>query len=93
MDFAVLAEHSVKQRKRKKQDIARELKKLWNIKVTVIRIGALGTVTKGLVLDRRLGNKRTSGDHPNYCSVEVGQNTKKSSGDLLSLRLQWKTTS
>ena len=32
-------------------DLARELKKLWNMKVTVIIImsGALGTVTKGLV--------------------------------------------
>ena len=31
-------------------DIARELKKLWNMKVTFIPIviGALGTVTKGL---------------------------------------------
>ena len=33
------------------RDIARELKKLWNMKVTIIPIviGALGTVTKGLV--------------------------------------------
>ena len=32
-------------------DLARELKKLWNMKVTVIPIviGAFGTVTKGLV--------------------------------------------
>ena len=28
-----------------------------------------------------LGNKRTSGDHPIYCSVEIGQNTEKSPGD------------
>ena len=26
---------------------------------------------------RGLGNKRTSGDHPNYSIVEIGQNTKK----------------
>ena len=38
-----------------------------------------------------LGNKRASGDHPNYCIIEIGQNTEKSPGDLLSLRLQWKT--
>ena len=33
-------------------DLARELKKLWNMKVTVIPIviGALGTITKGLVM-------------------------------------------
>ena len=29
-----------------------------------------------------LGNKRTSGHHPNYSIVEIGQNTKKSPGDL-----------
>ena len=28
-----------------------------------------------------LGNKRTSGDHPNYGIVEIGQNTEKSPGD------------
>ena len=36
-------------------------------------------------IDRRtggLGNKRTSGDHPNYSIVEIGQNTEKSPGDL-----------
>ena len=32
-------------------DFARELKKLWNMKVTIIPIviGAIGTVTKGLL--------------------------------------------
>ena len=40
-----------------------------------------------------LGNERTSGDHPKYCIVEFGENTKKSPGDLLSLRFQWKTIS
>ena len=36
----------------KYQDPAREPKRLWNMKVTVIPvvIGALGTITKGLVL-------------------------------------------
>ena len=39
------------ERKDKYLDLARELKKLWNRKVTFIPIviGALGTVTKGLV--------------------------------------------
>ena len=55
MDFAVPADHRVKLKESEKKDtylyLARELKKLWNIKVTVILvvIGALGTVTKGLV--------------------------------------------
>ena len=29
-----------------------------------------------------LGNKKSSGDHPNYCIIEIGQNTEKSPGDL-----------
>ena len=55
VDFAILAEHSVKLKESKKRDkyldLARELKKLWNMKVTVISvvIGTLGTITKGLV--------------------------------------------
>ena len=36
----------------------------------------IGTGTGGLV------NKMTSGYHPNYCIVEIGQNTKKSPGGL-----------
>ena len=39
----------------------------------------------------RLGNKRTSGDHPNYNIIKIVQNTKKSLENLLSLKLQWKT--
>ena len=33
-----------------------------------------------------LGNKRTSGDYPNYCMIKIGQNTEKESpGDLRRL--------
>ena len=55
VDFAVSADHRVKlkeiENRDKYLDLARELKKMWNMKVTVIQIviGALGTVTKGLV--------------------------------------------
>ena len=55
MDFAVLADHGIKlkesEKKDKYLDLARELKKLWNMKVTIIPIviGAFGTVTKGLL--------------------------------------------
>ena len=38
-----------------------------------------GTGTGGL------GNKRTSGDYPNYSIVEISQNTEKSPGDLRGL--------
>ncbi len=32
-----------------------------------------------------LGNKRTSGDHPNYGIIKISQNTKNSPGDLRRL--------
>ena len=32
-----------------------------------------------------LGNNRTSGDHSKYYIAEIGQNTKKSPGDLRRL--------
>ena len=55
VDFAVPADHRIKQKecenKDKYLDLARELKKLWNMQVTIIAIviGAFGTVTKGLL--------------------------------------------
>ena len=55
VDFAVLADHRVKLKECEKRDkyldLARELKKLCNMKVTIIPnvIGALVIVTKGLV--------------------------------------------
>ena len=32
-----------------------------------------------------LGNKKTSGNHPNYSMIKIGQNTEKSPGDLRRL--------
>ena len=29
-----------------------------------------------------LGNKKISGDYPNYCIIEIDQNTEKSPGNL-----------
>ena len=55
VDFAVPADHRIKLKECEKRDnyldLARELKKLWNMKVTIIPIltGAFGTVTKGLL--------------------------------------------
>ena len=41
-----------------------------------------------------LGNKRTSVDYPNDCIIKIGQNTKKSLGNLRRLTLtEWKTIS
>ena len=42
---------------------------------------------------RRLRKKKASGDHPDCSTIMIGQNTEKSSGDLLSLKLQCKTIS
>ena len=55
VDFAVPADHRIKlkecEKKDKYLDLARELKKLWNMQVRIIPIviGAFGTVTKGLL--------------------------------------------
>ena len=55
VNFAVLADHRIKLKECEKKDkylkLARELKKLWNMQVTIIPIviGAFGTVTKGLL--------------------------------------------
>ena len=50
--------------------------------VILIVIGALGTITNGLVKKTRgLGNKMTTGHYPNYSIIEIGQNTEKSPGD------------
>ena len=55
VNFAVPADHRIKlkecEKKDKYLDLARELKKLWNMEVTIIPvvIGAFGTVTKGLL--------------------------------------------
>ena len=35
-----------------------------------------------------LENKRTIGDHPNNCIIEIGQNTVKSPGDLRGLAVK-----
>ena len=55
VDFAVPADHRIKlkecEKKDKYLDLAREAKKLWNMKVTIVPIviGAFGVVTKGLL--------------------------------------------
>ena len=55
VDFSDSTDHRVKLKvygkKDKYLDLARDLKKPWNMKVTIITtvIGALGTITKGLL--------------------------------------------
>ena len=87
VDFAVPADHRIKLEESEKRDkyldLARELKKSWDMNVTIIQIviRAFGTVTKGLL--KGLEDLETSGDHSNYCITENGQNT----GDLGRLAL------
>ena len=89
VDFVVPADQRVKskesERKDKYFDLTRDLKKPRNIKVVflVIVICALGSVTKGLI--KRMEDFEISGDHPNYCITEIGQNTEKSCGNLWRL--------
>ena len=55
VNFAVPVDHRLKLKEYEKRnmylDLARDFKKLWNMKVTIIPIviGTLGTITKGLV--------------------------------------------
>ena len=55
VDFAVPADHRINQKECEKKNmylhLARELKKLWNIKVVIVPtvIGAFGTITKELL--------------------------------------------
>ena len=60
MDFAVPADHRIKlkeyEKKDKYLDLAKELKKLWNMKVTTVPIviGAFGTITNGFLFSPSL---------------------------------------
>ena len=92
-DVAVLADHRVKLKESKTKDkyldFTRELKKISNMKVMMIPIviGVLSTVTKkknGTGTGGH-GNKRTSGDYPNYSIVEISWNTGNNPGDLRRL--------
>ena len=103
IDFAVPADHRIKlkecEKKDKYLDFARELKKKWNMNVTIVPIviDAFGTVTKGLF--KGLENLEVGG------RVETIQTTAllktanllrrvlETWGDLLSLKLHWKTIS
>ena len=97
VDFVVPAYHRIKlkecEKKDKYFDLARELIKLWNMKVAIIqiKIGAFGTVTIGLlkILEDLevggLGSWRTRRGHPNYSIIKNGQNTEKCHGDLKRL--------
>ena len=69
VDFVVPLDHRINQKESEKKDkyldLARELKKLWNMKVTIvpILIGALGTITKGGLESWRTGRELSKRQH------------------------------
>ena len=103
VDFAVPADHRIKlkeyEKKDKYLDLARELKKLRNMKVTIIPIvsGALGTVTKGLLMGLEElgvgGRVETIQKTTLLKTARILRIVLETWGDLLSLKLQWKTIS
>ena len=103
VDFAVSVDHRIKlkecERRYKYLDLARELKKLWNMKVTIIPIviGAFGTVTKvllkGLEDLEDSGRVETIQTTALLKTARIPRRVLETWGDLLSLNLQWKTIS
>ena len=98
MDFTVPADHRIKLKETEKKDkyfdLARELKKLWNMKVAIIPIvvGAFGTVTKGLL--KGLGDLEAGGQVETtqtsafFKTARILRRVLKIRGDLRSLKLQ-----
>ena len=87
------------EKKDKYLDLARELKKTWNMKVTIVSIviDALGTVTKGLLKgleDLEVGWRvETIQTTALLRTARILRRVLETWGDLLSLKLQWKTIS
>ena len=83
-------------RRSKYLDLARELKKLWNMKVTIVSIviGALGTITNGLLKgleDLEVGGRaETIQTTALLRTARILRWVLETWGDLLSLKLQWK---
>ena len=100
VDFAVLADHRIKliesEERDKYLDLARELKKLWNMKVTIIPIliGAFGTVTYGLLKgpeDLEVGDRvETIQTTALLKTARMLRSVLETWEDLLSLNIQWK---
>ena len=101
--FAVPADHRIKLKECEKRDryydLARELKKLCNMKVTIISIviGAFGTATKGLLKvleDLEVGGRvETIQTTALLKTARILRRVLETWGNSLSLNLQWKTIS
>ena len=103
MDFVVPADHGVKlkegERRDKYLDFAKELKKLWTTKVTVIPIviGDFGMILKGLVKGQEDLEIRRQVETIQTVALprlaKILRRVQETWEDLLSLKLQWKTIS
>ena len=103
MEFAAPVDHRIKLKKSEKKhkylDLAREWQKIWNMKVTIIpiMIGAFGTVTKGLLKGLEdlevVGRVETIQTTALLWTARILRRVLETWGDLLSLKLQWKTIS
>ena len=102
VDFAVPADYWAKLKESEKSnkylDLARELRKLCDMKVTVIPIviDALGTVTKEWVKgleEIEITRVETIQMTALLRSASILRRVLKIWGDLLSLKLQWETIS
>ena len=101
VNVAVPGEHRIKLKECEKNDkyldLARELKKLWNMKVSIVPlvIGAFGTITKGLL--KGLQDEEVGGRVETIQMTELLRTARilrrvlETWGDLLSLKFQWKT--
>ena len=103
VDFTLPADHRIKLKESKKKDkyldLARELKKMWNMQVIIIAIviGAFGTVTKGLLKgleDLEVGGRVDTIQTTTLLrTARILRKVLETWGDLQSLRLQWMTIS
>ena len=93
MKFTVPADHRVKLKESENRDkwldLAGELKKLLNMKVTTIPIiiSVLGTVTKGLVQEQEVLEIRGRVETNQTSALLRSDNTEKSPGDLRGLAI------
>ena len=85
MDFAVPADHRVKLKESEKKDKYMDFtwEFLKNVEYeskdyTNCNLCAGDSHQRIDTKTGRLGNNKTSGDHPNYCIIEISQNAEKS---------------
>ena len=103
VDFAVPADHRIKPKEVKREicrsTLLENLKKLWDMKVTIlpIVIGAFGTVTKGILKgleDLEVGGRvETIQTTAVLKTARILRRVLKTRGGVLSLDLLWKSIS